>query len=52
MAKVTNGELQILYVGIKDEIRAANARIPLPELKTSAGFVLAQMFVDKKTRLL
>jgi len=39
-SKVTYGELQMLYVGVEDEIRAARAGIPVASFNTSPGYVL------------
>lgn len=51
MSKVTNEELQMIYAGVEDEIRVAQARIPLVSAITSPGFFLIQMFYDKRYML-
>ncbi|KAF2533143.1 hypothetical protein F2Q70_00029553 [Brassica cretica] len=51
-SKVTRGELQMLFAGVKDEIKSADIGIPTSEMKTSPGCVVVQMFVDKKARVI
>ncbi|KAL0695961.1 hypothetical protein Bca4012_063141 [Brassica carinata] len=51
-SKVTNGELQMLYSGLEDQIRAARAGIPITKVLTNPGYLLAAMFVAKKCLLM
>ncbi|KAF3515812.1 hypothetical protein DY000_02058501 [Brassica cretica] len=37
-SKVTNGELQTLYAGIEDEVRASGSGIPIQKVKMNPGF--------------
>ncbi|KAF2603955.1 hypothetical protein F2Q70_00027991 [Brassica cretica] len=50
-SKVTRGELQMLYAGVEDELKSYDIGIPTAPMTTSLGCVLAQMFVDKKARV-
>ncbi|KAF3494111.1 hypothetical protein DY000_02052952 [Brassica cretica] len=51
-SKVTNGELQTLYAGIKDEIRASGSGIPIQKVKTNPGFNLMTMICERRQCLL
>ncbi|KAF3579719.1 hypothetical protein DY000_02034576 [Brassica cretica] len=50
-SKVTRGELQMLCAGVEDELKSYDIEIPTAPMTTSPGCVLAQMFVDKKARV-
>ncbi|KAF3492991.1 hypothetical protein DY000_02052396 [Brassica cretica] len=50
-SKVTRGELQMLCAGVEDELKSSDIGIPTALMTTSPGCVLAQMFVDKKARV-
>ena len=50
-SKVTNGELQMLYSGLEDQIRAARAGIPVASVRQNPDFLLAEMFSEKQTTL-
>ena len=50
-SKVTRGELQMLCACVEDELKSSDIRIPTAPMTTSPGCVLAQMFVDKKARV-
>lgn len=51
-SKVTDGELQMLYSGVEDQIRAARAGIPVTKVLTNPGYLLADMFSEKRTWLM
>ncbi|KAG5375930.1 hypothetical protein IGI04_040526 [Brassica rapa subsp. trilocularis] len=46
-SKVTNGELQVLYTGLEDEIRRDRV-IPIQTVKTNPGFHLITMLSERK----
>ncbi|KAG5403981.1 hypothetical protein IGI04_010100 [Brassica rapa subsp. trilocularis] len=46
-SKVTNGELQVLYTGLEDEIRRDRV-IPIQTVKTNPGFLLITMLSERK----
>ncbi|KAF3550139.1 hypothetical protein DY000_02008258 [Brassica cretica] len=48
-SKVTNGELQMLYSGLEDQIRATRAGMSLASVRTNRGYLLAGMFSKKHT---
>ncbi|KAF2597400.1 hypothetical protein F2Q68_00010886 [Brassica cretica] len=50
-SKVTNGELQVLYTGLEDEIRRDRV-IPIQVVKTNPGFLLISMLTERKDSLL
>jgi len=50
-SKVTNGELQVLYTGLEDEIRRDRV-IPIQAVKTNPGFLLISMLTERKDSLL
>ncbi|KAF3560483.1 hypothetical protein F2Q69_00013285 [Brassica cretica] len=50
-SKVTRGELQMLCAGVEGELKSSDIGIPTAPMTTSPGCVLAQMFVDKKARV-
>ncbi|KAF2560922.1 hypothetical protein F2Q70_00017157 [Brassica cretica] len=50
-SKVTRGELQMLCASVEDELKSSDIGILTAPMTTSHGFVLAQMFVDKKARV-
>ncbi|KAG5393276.1 hypothetical protein IGI04_023239 [Brassica rapa subsp. trilocularis] len=50
-SKVTNGELQVLYTGLEDEIRRDRV-IPIQAVKTNPGFLLISMLSERKDSLL
>lgn len=49
-SKITNGELQVLYTGLEDEMRRENIT-PIQEVKTNPGFHLISMIADRKDTL-
>ncbi|KAL0853813.1 hypothetical protein Bca101_058965 [Brassica carinata] len=51
-SKVTNGELQMLYSGLEDQIRAARSGIPVTKVLTNPSHFLAEMFAVKKGLLM
>ncbi|KAF3485106.1 hypothetical protein F2Q69_00052369 [Brassica cretica] len=50
-SKVTQGEMQMLCVGVEDELKSSAIGILTAPMITSPGCVLVQMFVDKKARV-
>ncbi|KAF3580441.1 hypothetical protein DY000_02031616 [Brassica cretica] len=50
-SKVTNGELQMLYSGLEDQIWAARTGIPVASVRKNPDFLLAEMFSEKQTTL-
>ncbi|KAF2584204.1 hypothetical protein F2Q70_00035866 [Brassica cretica] len=50
-SKVTKGELQMLYSGLKDEIRKARD-IPIQSVNTNTGYHLIWMFYSRRDRLM
>ncbi|KAL0789846.1 hypothetical protein Bca101_006092 [Brassica carinata] len=51
-SKVTNGELQTLYAGIEDEIRASGSGIKIQKVKTNPCFHFITMLCERKLCLL
>ncbi|XP_033132844.1 uncharacterized protein LOC117127250 [Brassica rapa] len=51
-SKVTNGELQTLYTGIEDEIRASGSGIPIQRVKTNPGFNFITMICERRQCLM
>ena len=51
-SKVTNGELQTLYAGIEDEIRAYGSSIPIQKVKTNPGFNFITMICERRQCLM
>ncbi|KAF3507548.1 hypothetical protein F2Q69_00005746 [Brassica cretica] len=51
-SKVTNGELQTLYPGIEDEIRASGSGIPITKVKTNPGFHFITMLCERRLYLM
>ncbi|WZZ70618.1 hypothetical protein YC2023_081988 [Brassica napus] len=51
-SKVTNGELQTLYAGIEDEIRASGSDIPIQKVKTNPGFSFMTMICERRQCLM
>ncbi|KAF3529214.1 hypothetical protein DY000_02038841 [Brassica cretica] len=51
-SKVTNGELQTLYAGIEDEIRASGSGIPIQKVKTNPGFHFITMLCERRLCLM
>jgi len=51
-SKVTNGELQTLYAGIEDEIRASGSGIPIQKVKTNPGFHFITMLCERRQCLM
>ncbi|KAF3547134.1 hypothetical protein DY000_02006466 [Brassica cretica] len=51
-SKVTNGELQTLYAGIEDEIRASGSGIPITKVKTNPGFHFITMLCERRLCLM
>ncbi|KAF3567600.1 hypothetical protein DY000_02016502 [Brassica cretica] len=51
-SKVTNGELQTLYAGIEDEIRASGSGIPIHKVKTNPGFNFMTMICERRQCLM
>ena len=51
-SKVTNGELQTLYAGIEDEIRASGSGIPIQKVKTNPGFNFMTMICERRQCLM
>ncbi|KAF3510186.1 hypothetical protein F2Q69_00007270 [Brassica cretica] len=51
-SKVTKGELQTLYAGIEDEIRASGSGIPIQKVKTNPCFHFITMLCEKRLSLM
>ena len=51
-SKVTNGELQTLYAGIEDEIRASGSGIPIQKVKTNPSFHFITMLYERRLCLM
>ncbi|KAF3496421.1 hypothetical protein DY000_02052160 [Brassica cretica] len=51
-SKVTNGELQTLYAGIEDEIRASGSGIPIQKVKMNPGFNFMTMICERRQCLM
>ncbi|KAF3573615.1 hypothetical protein F2Q69_00058452 [Brassica cretica] len=51
-SKVTNGELQTLYAGIEDEIRASGSDIPIQKVKTNPSFNFMTMICERRQCLM
>ncbi|KAF2606029.1 hypothetical protein F2Q68_00043546 [Brassica cretica] len=51
-SKVTNGELQTMYAGIEDEIRAPGSGIPIQKVKTNPCFHVITMLCERRLRLM
>ncbi|KAF2617046.1 hypothetical protein F2Q68_00039369 [Brassica cretica] len=51
-SKVTNGELQTLYAGIEDKIRASGSGIPIQKVKTNSGFNFMTMICERRQCLM
>ncbi|KAF2576112.1 hypothetical protein F2Q70_00003822 [Brassica cretica] len=51
-SKVTNGELQTLYAGIEDEIRASGSGIPIQKVKTNPCFHFITMLCERRQCLM
>lgn len=50
-SKVQNGELQMIYTGVVDEIRRADVGIPFQQVWTNPGFHLISMIENRRTML-
>ncbi|KAF2588755.1 hypothetical protein F2Q70_00038145 [Brassica cretica] len=51
-SKVTIGELQTLYAGIEDKIRASGSGIPIQKVKTNPGFNFMTMICERRQCLM
>ncbi|KAF3538400.1 hypothetical protein F2Q69_00022860 [Brassica cretica] len=51
-SKVTNGELQTLYAGIEDDIRASGHGIPIQKVKMNPGFNFMTMICERRQCLM
>ncbi|KAF3526564.1 hypothetical protein F2Q69_00049246 [Brassica cretica] len=51
-SKVTNGEIQTMYAGIEDEIRASGSGIPITKVKTNPGFHFITMLCERRLCLM